>query len=80
MAEFDLTYKISQYLDRHMIFPLLEFLSSHKIYDEKDILQVKLDLLSNTNMVDFAMDCYKNLNPDNDVPDSKISENLSELF
>jgi len=85
MAEYDLTYKISQYLDRHMIFPLLEFLSSHKIYDEKDTLVVKLDLLSNTNMVDFAMDCYKNLNPDSEVPDNlvdkrhNIVEQLCEL-
>jgi translation initiation factor 3 subunit E len=72
MSEYDLTLKVSQYLDRHMIFPLLEFLSSHKIYDEKDILVVKLDLLNNTNMVDFAMDCYRNLHPDEeDVPERK---------
>lgn len=28
MAEFDLTGKIGQYLDRHLVFPLLEFLSA----------------------------------------------------
>ena len=27
MAEWDLTAKIGPYLDRHLVFPLLEFLS-----------------------------------------------------
>jgi translation initiation factor 3 subunit E len=54
-----------------MIFPLLEFLSSRKIYDEKSILVIKLELLNTTNMVDFAVDCYKNLYPDDEVPSRK---------
>lgn len=69
MPEYDLTNKIAQHLDRHMIFPLLEFLSSRKIYDEKSILATKLDLLNNTNMVDFAVDCYKNLYPGEEIPE-----------
>jgi translation initiation factor 3 subunit E len=72
MADYDLTYKIAKYLDRHMIFPLLEFLSSHKIYDEKEILEMKVDLLKNTNMVDFAMECYRNLHPDESVPEGLL--------
>lgn len=31
MAEFDLTAKIGQYLDRHLVFPLLEFLSVQEV-------------------------------------------------
>lgn len=69
MPEYDLTNRIAQHLDRHMIFPLLEFLSSRKIYDEKSILTMKLELLNNTNMVDFAVDCYRNLNDNDDIPE-----------
>lgn len=69
MPEYDLTSKVAEHLDRHMIFPLLEFLSSRKIYDEKSILATKLDLLNSTNMVDFAVDCYKHLYPDEEIPE-----------
>ncbi len=69
MPEYDLTSKVAEHLDRHMIFPLLEFLSSRKIYDDKSILTMKLELLNKTNMVDFAVDCYKNLNSEEEIPE-----------
>ena len=31
MAAYDLTSKISGYLDRHLIFPMLEFLTEYKV-------------------------------------------------
>ena len=31
MAEYDLTAKIGSYLDRHLVFPLLEFLTERKV-------------------------------------------------
>ena len=76
MPEYDLTSKIGQYLDRHMIFPLLEFLSSRKIYDEKSLLAMKLELLNGTNMVDFAVESYKNLY--SDVPERAYWTPLQE--
>jgi len=68
MAEFDLTSRMGQYLDRHLVFPLLEFLAVKEIYVDTDLLKGKLDLLKSTNMVDFAMDVYNALYPDQEVP------------
>jgi len=85
MGDWDLTSKIGPYLDRHLVFPLLEFLSVKEYYDETDLLRGKLDLLSNTSMVDFAMDVHKSLYPDQDVPGtlkdkrSQVVENFKKL-
>ena len=54
----DLTHTLSRYLDRHLVFPLLEFLQSRDLYDEAEILEGKIVLLKKTNMVDFAMEIY----------------------
>lgn len=37
---------------------------SSKIYEEKELLTTQLELLSKTNMVDFAMDIFRKLNDD----------------
>jgi translation initiation factor 3 subunit E len=74
MPEYDLTSKVAEHLDRHMIFPLLEFMSSRKLYDDKSINTIKLDLLNKTYMVDFAVDCYKNLNETDEIPEHLIEK------
>lgn len=57
--------------DRHEKKPSVSFCWNLQIYNEKELLQGKLDLLSDTNMVDFAMDVYKNLYPDKEIPHCK---------
>ncbi|XP_015515761.1 eukaryotic translation initiation factor 3 subunit E [Neodiprion pinetum] len=85
MAKFDLTARIGQYLDRHLVFPLLEFLSAKEIYDENELLQAKLDILSKTNMIDYAIDIRKQLYPNFEVPEelnerrNRVLQELGDL-
>lgn len=63
--QWDLTGTISPYLDRHMLFPLLEFVDrliaeGRVNYSAADVTAARLDLLRPTNMVDYAIDIYKN--------------------
>lgn len=47
-----------------------------QVYDGDELLKAKLDLLNNTNMVDFAIDCWKKVNPDQEVPQDFIEKRL----
>ena len=72
MEQWDLTSKVSPYLDRHMMFPLLEYLDTlinagTFSYSTNDVAAARLALLRPTHMVDYAMDIYKKLN-NGDVP------------
>ncbi|KAI0560184.1 Translation initiation factor eIF3 subunit E [Gracilaria domingensis] len=63
--EFDLTSTISEFLDRHLVIPLLDFIGQHphmtSCYNQEDIMRAKLDLLSNTGMVDYAIEVHQDL-------------------
>jgi translation initiation factor 3 subunit E len=74
MAEYDLTAKLSRYFDRHLVFPLLEFLTERNIFDEKEILQAKYDLLQHTTMVDFQLDIYRKLHSEGNEPKELIEK------
>lgn len=85
MAKFDLTRVIGQHLDRHLVFPLLEFLSAKKIYSEEEILRAKLDILDKTNMIDYVIDIRCQLYSDKDIPEdlkarrARVVSQLTEL-
>ncbi|KAL0391291.1 UNVERIFIED_CONTAM: Eukaryotic translation initiation factor 3 subunit E [Sesamum latifolium] len=53
-SKYDLTQRIAPQLDRHLVFPLLEFLQERGLYPEEDLLKAKIELLNNTNMVDYG--------------------------
>ncbi|CAI5954879.1 unnamed protein product [Closterium sp. NIES-65] len=72
MASTDLTSKIAPFLDRHLVFPLLEFLQDRQIYPEEEILTAKIELLGRTNMVDYAMDIHKSLHHSEEVPPAMV--------
>lgn len=69
MAEHDLTQELCKNLDRHLAFPLLEFLSNKQLYSETDIQKAKIDLLQKTNMVDYAAEIYTALYKSDDIPE-----------
>lgn len=82
MAKFDLTSRIGQYLDRHLIFPMLEFLYEKQMYDENELLQTKLDIISKTKMIDYTIDIRKLLNHKCEIPEEfkmKRAEVVQEL-
>lgn len=59
MADYDLLPKLLPYLDRHLIFPLLEHAASRLPEDADDaalrpITKAKYELLKATNMTDFV--------------------------
>ena len=51
MATYDLTLWIALNLDHHLMFPILEFLQEHRLYEDGQILKEKIELLNKTNMV-----------------------------
>lgn len=67
-AKFDITQTIAPYLDLHLMFPLLEFLGENKMYSTEDLMRAKLELLKPTNMVEYAMEIYQQLNGTEEVP------------
>lgn len=61
-TRYDLTATVARSLDRHLIFPLLEFLSQQELYPAEELDAAKLELIEKTNMVDYAADIYQALN------------------
>ncbi len=83
--KYDLTGKIISFLDRHLIYPLFEALESSEIYDQTTILQLKYDLLKDTNMADYIINLWENLHPSEPLPveisskRDKVYANLEKL-
>jgi len=80
--EYDLTSKMGVYLDRHLVFPMLEFLNEKDIYDQRELNIGKLEILNNTNMVDFALEVHKSSYPDEETPrhfEQKRSEVVRQM-
>ena len=85
LEQWDLTSKISPYLDRHMMFPLLEFLdekigSGSVSYSSKDVASARLALLRPTNMVDYAIDTYKVVHGEDAATPKDMEEQKAQVF
>lgn len=69
MAEYDLTRTIIPYLDRHLVFPLLTHLHESGLFTPEQVAAAQYELAKGTNMVDYIVSLYEQLNPDSQVPE-----------
>ena len=68
MAEYDLTSTIIPYLDRHLVFPLLTHLHESGLFAPEQVAAAQYELAKGTNMVDYIVSLYEQLNPDSEAP------------
>ena len=64
----DLTAALAPFLDRHLLFPLVEFLSARGAYEPASLTDAKIELLAGTNMVDYAADVWRAAHGGGDPP------------
>ena len=65
---YDVLPKLIPHLDRHMIFPLLEFAMGEGDED-LSITKTKYELLYPTNMTDYVAELWRDINDNDDVPE-----------
>ena len=66
----DLTMKNSKFLDRHLIIPLIDFLAKKGLHTKEELNKSKLSILLKTNMLDSAVDLFKESNKGASPPES----------
>jgi translation initiation factor 3 subunit E len=69
--EYDLLPRLIPYLDRHLVFPLLEFSAGE---DDKEITRAKYELLKHTNMTDYVANLWKEINNTDSIPDEFVKK------
>jgi translation initiation factor 3 subunit E len=70
MSEHDLTKTIIPYLDRHLVFPLLAHLLETSLFPVEDVQRAQYELAKSTNMVDYAVMLYGQVNGEDTEPPS----------
>jgi len=79
MSIWDLTPKLSPNLDNHLVMHMMEFLINQTdIYNIDDLNQAKLELVSKTNLVDYEIDLFSQIYPDQQIPE-KFQEKRNEI-
>ncbi|KAM7190162.1 eukaryotic translation initiation factor 3 subunit E [Rhypophila sp. PSN 637] len=88
-SEYDLMLKLAPHLDRHMIFPLLEFSASQLVDEEteevtdeakfREITEAKYALLKRTNMTDYVAKLYKEIHGSKDAP-AEFADKKQKVF
>lgn len=68
----DLLPRLIPYLDRHLVFPLLEFSSGQE--DDKEIVRAKYELLKHTNMTDYVANLWQEINNSDSIPEEFVKK------
>lgn len=77
--------EVLQHLDRHLIYPILDFYQTNGLYSQQDMTQAKFDLLHDTNMPGHCAELYKQINNTDQAPGTfaekqeSIDRELAEL-
>ena len=72
MAEWDLSQKIIPYLDRHLVFPLLNYLDETGFFPAEEVQAAQYELARKTNMVDYAVGLFEAVYPGKDIPEGEL--------
>lgn len=68
VAEYDLLPKLFPNLDRHLVFPLLNFVAEGEEEDTVEMKKLRFELLKPTNMADYVGSLYKEIHGLSDIP------------
>lgn len=79
MAEWDLSQKIIPYLDRHLAFPLLAYLTETGLFPAEEVQAAQYELARKTNMVDFAVNLFDSVYPGKEIPAGEFQSPARDL-
>lgn len=75
VKEYDLLPKLIPHLDRHLVFPLLEFLSGQEDgEDGTEMTKTKYELLKQTNMTDYVANLWQEINHSDTIPQEYVKK------
>ena len=72
--QYDLLAKMIPYLDRHLVFPLLEFSSGQDDESSKEATRAKYELLKHTNMTDYVANLWQDIHNSDSIPEEFIKK------
>lgn len=70
MAEYDLTGKFLQHVDRHLGIPMLQFLGGTDLFKESDLAKAQYELARGTDMAEFTNELFQAAYPGEALPES----------
>ncbi|KAI9777683.1 MAG: eukaryotic translation initiation factor 3 subunit E [Geoglossum umbratile] len=72
--EHDLLPKLIPHFDRHLIFPLLEFVASQEAEPIEEITKTKYELLKHTNMTDYVANLWREIHGVEQIPEEFLKK------